>query len=293
MAELTPTQWKAIQAKWEGDERPGYKWIVEELNLPISPQAVGKKARRGEWKKVAERKWEAGELERQVRSSRKKPEKPETSENPSGSGSGGDIPPEDGDTTTPDNAPGNLPATVGDSGSNAGRPTLYRSEYAVQAHKLALLGLTEAEIADVLLVCEKTIANWKKEHKEFLQAIRNGRHLADAEVANALYLRATGYSHSDVHISTYLGEVTLTEITKHYPPDPQCQRFWLMNRQPDLWKTKVETPPKISQDDMPDMDELEQIYQESLERARQKADEIINRGERLGVTVDMVGEVSD
>ena len=56
---LTDKEWREIQAKWEGDPRPGYKWLVEELNLHVSSQAVGKRARRKgkEWKKV-DRRWQ-------------------------------------------------------------------------------------------------------------------------------------------------------------------------------------------------------------------------------------------
>ncbi len=38
-------------------------------------------------------------------------------------------------------------------------------------------------------------------------------------VMDALYKRAVGYSHPDTHVATWNGEVILTEIEKHYPPD--------------------------------------------------------------------------
>jgi len=43
-----------------------------------------------------------------------------------------------------------------------------------------------------------------------------------------------------VHISNYQGDVTVTEVTKHYPPDTAAAFIWLKNRRPDLWRDKQE-----------------------------------------------------
>jgi len=68
--------------------------------------------------------------------------------------------------------------------------------------------------------------------------------LADAEVANKLFQRATGYSHDDVHISNYQGQVCITPIIKHYAPDTTACIFWLKNRRPDLWRDRTEVNPE-------------------------------------------------
>jgi hypothetical protein len=49
-----------------------------------------------------------------------------------------------------------------------------------------------------------------------------------------------GYSHPEVHVSNYQGEITLTPLTKHYPPDTQAASLWLRNRQPQKWRDKHE-----------------------------------------------------
>jgi len=59
-------------------------------------------------------------------------------------------------------------------------------------------------------------------------------------VVESLYHRATGYSHPDVVVTSYQGDVTLTEIEKHYPPDATSMIFWLKNRQPKQWRDKQE-----------------------------------------------------
>ena len=41
-----------------------------------------------------------------------------------------------------------------------------------------------------------------------------------------------------MHISNYQGQVTLTPIIKHYPPDTTAAIFWLKNRKTDQWRDK-------------------------------------------------------
>lgn len=121
-----------------------------------------------------------------------------------------------------------------------GRPTDFKPEYVEQAHNYCLLGATDAKLADFFKVSEKTINSWKKQHPEFADALYRGKALADAQVAQSLFKRATGYSHQETHINCYEGEIIQTEITKHYAPDTTACIFWLKNRQPDKWRDKVE-----------------------------------------------------
>lgn len=120
------------------------------------------------------------------------------------------------------------------------RPTKFKPEYVKQVYKLALLGLTDVEMANVLDITEKTFNLWKKSHPEFLQSLKKGKSPADAEVAASLFERAKGYSHPDTHISSYEGEITRTRITKHYPPDTAAAFIWLKNRQPERWRNEPE-----------------------------------------------------
>ena len=48
-----------------------------------------------------------------------------------------------------------------------------------------------------------------------------------AHVLEALYKRAVGYKHIDIHFSTYEGEVTETEYLKVYPPDKAAAEEYL------------------------------------------------------------------
>ena len=123
-------------------------------------------------------------------------------------------------------------------GNQGGRPTSYREEFSEQTYKLCLLGATDKELADFFEVCEKTINTWKKDYPEFLQSLKRGKTLADANVVSRLYERATGYSHEDVHISNFQGDITQPPIMKRYPPDTTAAIFWLKNRNPQEWREK-------------------------------------------------------
>lgn len=121
-----------------------------------------------------------------------------------------------------------------------GRPTKFKPEFCEQAEKLCKLGATDAEMSDFFQIATSTLYEWKLEYEEFSEAIKRGKLLADAEVASKLYHRAIGYSHPDVHVSQYEGQVTITDIEKHYAPDTQAAIHWLNNRQPDRWRNKQE-----------------------------------------------------
>jgi hypothetical protein len=123
------------------------------------------------------------------------------------------------------------------------RPSMYKGDVTdEQAYRLALLGATDREMADVLCISVETMVRWRTEHPSFCQAVINGKDEADAKVAEAMYRRAIGYEHPDIHIAVFrdksTGEITkeITPITKHYPPDPVCCFFWLKNRQRDHWR---------------------------------------------------------
>lgn len=125
-------------------------------------------------------------------------------------------------------------------GYKGGRPLALKGADYDQVEKLTRLGATDKDLAEFYKVDEATINRQKKRDEEFCKSLKRGKEKADAEVADRLYQRAIGYSHKDVHISNYQGEVTITPITKHYPPDTTAAIFWLKNRRPDLWRDRQE-----------------------------------------------------
>lgn len=123
---------------------------------------------------------------------------------------------------------------------SGGRPQSYQPEFAELAYRMALLGLSDAELARFFNVEDGTIYAWDNAHPEFKDARARGKLPADAEIAAKLYHRARGYEHLDTHVAVSDGKVILTPLIKHYPPDTQAAMWWLKNRQKDRWKDKFE-----------------------------------------------------
>lgn len=110
-------------------------------------------------------------------------------------------------------------------------------------HQLTLLGATEEEIAVAFGVSRRTIMTWEQKHEKFKQAILEGRLIADAQVGQRLFQRATGYSHPEDKIFCPKGSQTIDDVIvvptpKHYPPDTTAAIFWLKNRRPGEWRDK-------------------------------------------------------
>jgi hypothetical protein len=121
-----------------------------------------------------------------------------------------------------------------------GAPNKHQASFNKQAEKLCKLGATDKELADFFNVCEATINNWKKDFPEFLESIKKGKMLADANVAESLYKRAIGYKHKEDKIFQYEGSPVIVPTVKHYAPDSVAAIFWLKNRRPEMWKDKHE-----------------------------------------------------
>lgn len=111
----------------------------------------------------------------------------------------------------------------------------YNADRPRMAFQLCILGLTLDQIADVMGVTTNTIASWKKKFPEFAEQLDRGRTRANAEVAHALYKRATGYTYEQEVVNFYQGVATKTTITKVVPPDPWSAVKFLAMRQPELW----------------------------------------------------------
>jgi hypothetical protein len=122
-----------------------------------------------------------------------------------------------------------------------GAPSLYKEEFCQQALVMTRLGATDQDLADCFGVCVRTIAYWKNEKEEFLQAIKKGKDEFDTErVEGALRHRALGYDYPEEKIFCKNGKVTRAKTVKHCPPDTAALIFWLKNRDPGRWRDKQE-----------------------------------------------------
>lgn len=121
--------------------------------------------------------------------------------------------------------------------NKGGRPTKWKEEFIDKVYKLALLGATDAEMADILSVSESIFNEWKKTKEGFLESIKKGKTEADANVTERLYKRAVGYKYTEKRTEKDEKGTTKTTVTeKTLAPDTTAQIFWLKNRQPKKWR---------------------------------------------------------
>lgn len=121
---------------------------------------------------------------------------------------------------------------------NSGRDTLYKVAYNKQAYKLCLLGFTDKELANDFDVSESTINAWKLTYPLFLESIKRGKVMADAEIAESLFQRAKGFSVEKEKVFMHQGEIIRANQVDYYPPDIAAAKLWLTNRQPEKWRQK-------------------------------------------------------
>ena len=80
---------------------------------------------------------------------------------------------------------------------------------------------------------------WKKEDEEFSLSIKEGKLIADAQVASKLFHRAIGTTITkEVQVGN--SDVKL-ELKQDIPGDVRAMEFWLKNRQPTKWRDLKQT----------------------------------------------------
>lgn len=122
-----------------------------------------------------------------------------------------------------------------------GRDSLYDPTMNDAARKLALLGLTDAEMAHFFGVDERTFNNWKVEFPAFFQSVNDGKTIADANVAESLYKRATG-EHVEIEKivkNRNTGESSVIKVKQYIPGEAGAALNWLKNRRRQNWQEKV------------------------------------------------------
>lgn len=128
------------------------------------------------------------------------------------------------------------------SASKSGRPSGYSKALCERARKVALLGATDAEIADILEINIATLHRWKAQFPEFCDALKAGKAPADDRVERSLFQKACGYTFDTVKIvaDAKTGAVVRVPHREHVPPDTTAAIFWLKNRRKEEWRDKQE-----------------------------------------------------
>ena len=115
-------------------------------------------------------------------------------------------------------------------------------------------GLTEEQIAKNMGVSRSTLSDYKVKYPDIVRAIKNSKEVADREVENALFNKATGYTvklkkpmkvrhvEYDEQTGKKIAEYERIEYIEeevHAPADTTAQIFWLKNRKSNEWRDKV------------------------------------------------------
>lgn len=130
---------------------------------------------------------------------------------------------------------------VGHTLAGPGRDSLYDPSMNDQARKLALLGLTDEEMAKFFGVDVRTLYNWYNEAPAFFQSVQEGKIVADANVADSLYRRATGeVVFIEKRVKDNDGNYEIVRLSQQIPADPGAAKLWLTNRRGQSWRDKTE-----------------------------------------------------
>jgi hypothetical protein len=97
-------------------------------------------------------------------------------------------------------------------------------------------GLTDAQIAKNMGVSYSTFKVWKDKYPAISAALKTSKEIADREVENALFKRATGYRQQTVKVFQFQGEPVIVPVVEIVAPDVTAQIFWLKNRKPAEWR---------------------------------------------------------
>lgn len=126
----------------------------------------------------------------------------------------------------------------------------YRPDYAQRAHDMAILGANDAQIAARLKITLHELQLWCEQFPEFAAELDAGREPADAKVARAMHKNAVGYEHAAVKFflnrykdadGNWVTEVIEHPYIERYQPNVEAGKFWLTNRQPELWRQHQST----------------------------------------------------
>lgn len=139
--------------------------------------------------------------------------------------------------------------------NKAGRRGYYEDWMADKASELmGKLGATQKDLAEFFNVNIGTIEYWIRTKSQFKAAVKQARLQKTLKVSQALYHRAVGYSHPDVHIMANRvkdydeegrliqerTEPLLIPITKHYPPDTTAAIKMLSILKRDVWAEQTQ-----------------------------------------------------
>ena len=125
-----------------------------------------------------------------------------------------------------------------DEVNKLGRPTKYKEAFNDQVFEMALLGLTDTQMATIIGINQDTFNEWKKTYPIFSESLTQGKENADGKVAKAMYKRALGLTIVEEALTK---DGQIVQLRKELPPDTPAAKHWLANRQRKLWANNGES----------------------------------------------------
>lgn len=104
-----------------------------------------------------------------------------------------------------------------------------------QAFGLALLGLTDIQMAAEMGVHPRTFDYWKRTNEEFLNKLNEGKIVADMRVVQGFYLNCLDRWVEEEEVHIYKGKPVVVKRQKFIPGDKWAQSKWLSLRQRAMW----------------------------------------------------------
>lgn len=125
--------------------------------------------------------------------------------------------------------------------NKSGAKSKYEDTFPEVAEGYARRGLSDSDIAKNLGISLQSYYDYQKKYPDFLEAIQRGKRPANIIVENALYKRCVGFEYDEVTQEIGKDEkgkqvIRKKTVKKHVVPDVNAIRFWLTNREPELWK---------------------------------------------------------
>ena len=108
--------------------------------------------------------------------------------------------------------------------------------------RLAMLGMPDKDIAQVLGIKATKFSKYKKKYPSLKATLKSGRVIPSSKVVESLYKKANGFSvpEEKLFYSAKNNTVRRAKTRRYYPPDTIAQIFWLKNNYPDFWRDKKE-----------------------------------------------------
>lgn len=101
-------------------------------------------------------------------------------------------------------------------------------------------GAIDKDVIKFLGISKSTFYKFKAEHKEFSDALKASKEIADRIIESALFKSAKGYKRiNKKKIYNEFGEVVqVIEDVEEVKPNVTAIIYWLNNRKPDEWRNR-------------------------------------------------------